>query len=188
MQIGALCLAVCFLMSCSEVKDFSSNPQLNDSNDIEKPGTNTHTQSAKAEINGELGGSLAMTKNYVNPYGEDVTVTASLTVPEGAYSGTKNISITSNDKDLSITFSPKSEFIKPLKLSLSFTGVNLARRGIDVNKTVDFYYIYPNGKVELVKNNGIIVNVSQGRIEVNSAELNHFSRYAFSNKKGGSSK
>lgn len=120
-NLSSIVLSIILISSCSEIKDFTNNPALHDTNEIDKPGTITHLQSAKAEINGESGGTLSIEKNYINPYGENANVSVTLVVPVGAYLGTKNISMTTNDKDLSITFSPKSDFAIPLKLSLSFT-------------------------------------------------------------------
>ncbi|UCH66355.1 MAG: hypothetical protein JSW63_04295 [Ignavibacterium sp.] len=75
-------------------------------------------------------------------------------------------------------FGPLMQFEEDVTLDLVFTGLDLT--SIDPNG-IDFVYVNEDGSVEQIEYEDINVNVSTGRIEVEEAELSHFSRYGFVN-------
>ena len=125
-------------------------------------------------IVGDNGGSIELHNGYLGKNGK-VTIDAELSVPSGAYSGSKNIAMQVGN-DAGIDFSPSMVFNFPLTLTLKFTGVDL--KGVDPN-SLNFYYFAPDGSTQLVQSDSIIVDVQSGTLEVINAKLPHFSRYTW---------
>jgi hypothetical protein len=134
--------------------------------------------SVKKTINGEKGGVILLAGFYKNMDDKLVTTIATLTIPKGAFEGTREISITADKKEPVLSFSPDMKFSVPLKLNLSFTGLDLKKLGLDEDNT-RFNYIADDGKIENVPNDGIDVGTFRGSLTVKRARLEHFSRFGF---------
>ena len=131
------------------------------------------------KINGSQGGFLTMFESYPGgPFGT-VTIDAELVFEQGCYPGNKDISMTNDDFNCATTLEPSFEkFNGVVTFNIKYTGINL--NNIDPNN-VKFAYIAPGGELEYAANEGIIVNVSTGTIQVVNAKIDHFSRYGFVN-------
>jgi hypothetical protein len=135
---------------------------------------NTYTVSKT--IDGSKGGTIELTQVFKDD-GNWALVTAKLTIPRGAFSGTKLISYTVNTETAGIDFSPTGmTFNKNLSLDIIFTGVNisgyqasnLSFAYLDANSIVPAKFTYANA------------NIAQGMLVVLGAQISHFSRYGWS--------
>ena len=135
-----------------------------------------NTYTASKSIDGSKGGTVELTKVFKDD-GNWALVTAKLTIPKGAFSGTKVISYTVNTETAGIEFSPNAtDFDKNLSLDLVFTGVNisgyntseLAFAYLDGNYIVPAKFTYANA------------NIAKGLLMVLGAQINHFSRFGWS--------
>jgi len=130
-------------------------------------------------IDGDVGGRMIMEKYYIASNGDSITIFADLRIPAGAFTGTETISITVDDEYAAIQFLPSMVFAKKLRLFQSFRGLDLSNYS---NATLDFVFIDDEGNVELIKKNGIQVNLPQGFVRVQNAKILHFSRYGWIRK------
>ncbi len=130
--------------------------------------------SASQLISGSNGGSVQLHNSYMSG-NTQVTIDAELSVPAGAFTGSKTISMQIGD-DAAIDFSPSSVFNIPLVLNLKITGVDLT--GINPND-INFYYFAQDGSVFSVQNDGITIVPQTGTLEITNAKLPHFSRYGW---------
>ena len=93
-----------------------------------------NTFTASKSIDGSKGGTIVLSQIFKNN-GNWALVTAKLSIPKGAFSGTQVISYTVNTETAGIDFSPSPQsFQKNLSLDLTFTGVKLV--GYDASKLV----------------------------------------------------
>ncbi len=129
-----------------------------------------------SKINGKQGGELSLSKSFTGYNNTTITITSSLTVPGGAYNGVEWITQAVSSSFTASDFSPSMTFDEPLILNLKYTGLDL--RGINPN-TINFYYIAEDGTLQIAPNDGIIVNINTGTLEVKNAVIPHFSRYGF---------
>ena len=86
--------------------------------------------------------------------------------------------MTIDDQFAAVSFTPEMVFSIPAELNLKFEGINLDTLNV-VTGDYDFVYIDDYGNIELVAYNAIHVNESKGKIWVNKADINHFSRYGW---------
>ena len=131
------------------------------------------------EINGSVGGRMIMDKYYIADDGDSIIIHADLRIPEGAFQGTKMITMTVDNEYAAIHFYPEMIFADTLKLFQSFEGLHLENYSTG---TLDFVYIHDDGSIELIKKNGIQVINPQGIVRVQNAKLLHFSRYGWIRK------
>ena len=136
-------------------------------------------------IDGSDGGSIQLQGQFVNAYGDIVTVDTKLTIPSNSFFGIKVISIRTDSYSPVLTFEPNSYFNNPLSLNLKFTGIHLERYALQDGKT-DFVCILPDETIEVVKADGLSIDIVKNKAEVLGAKLKHFSRYGFIRKTGQS--
>ena len=135
-----------------------------------------NTFTASETIDGSKGGIINLTQVFKGD-GDWAKVTAKLTIPKGAFSGTEVISFTVNTDYASIEFSPNTtNFDHDLSLDLIFTGVNLS--GYD--ETNLFFSYLDGNSIVPAKHTFIKVNKGYGLLKVLGAQISHFSRYAWS--------
>ncbi len=130
------------------------------------------------DINGEYGGEFTANFSYQGgPFGQ-VTVESELEFDRNSFQGTVEITQTLDSEFAALKFGPSMQFNKDVELDLIITGLDLS----NVNpNTLDFVYIDENGTIEYVDYDKIIMDASTGTIEVDDADLTHFSRYGFVN-------
>jgi hypothetical protein len=135
-----------------------------------------NTYTAAQSIDGKKGGTVELSQTFRNN-GSWALVTAKLTIPKGAFSGTQVISFTVNTETAGIDFSPNAiSFNKDLNLDLVFTGVDIS--GYDASK-LKFAYLDGNTIVP-ARFTYVNANIAQGLLVVLGAQINHFSRYGWS--------
>jgi hypothetical protein len=139
-----------------------------------------NSYTASKSIDGSKGGTIELSQVFKNN-GNWALVTAKLSIPKGAFSGTQVISYTVNTETAGIDFSPSPQsFQKNLSLDLTFTGVNLV--GLDASKLV---FAYLDGSTIVpAKFTYVNANIAQGLLVVLGAQLSHFSRYGWSTLDG----
>ncbi|NJD23169.1 MAG: hypothetical protein FIA82_10960 [Melioribacter sp.] len=130
-----------------------------------------------ALINGNKGGELEVEGKFGISKSGVVEVHGALNIPQGAFKGFKTISMSADKGSTSVTFGPSgSYFDKSLLLDLEYKGLNLI--GIDVTK-IKFVYLSSDGIYSIIPNDGIQVDVKEGKLEVHGAQIDHFSRFGF---------
>ena len=133
-------------------------------------------------INGAQGGSVELQGQYINAYGDIVTVNSKLSIPSNAFFGIKVISIRTDSYSPVLSFQPNSFFNNKLTLDCKFVGMQLARYNLKSGRT-DFVYMSDNNLTfEVVKTDGLSINLENNTAEVKGAKLEHFSRYGFIRK------
>ena len=133
-------------------------------------------------IDGEKGGLIVIHKVEKKDH-RFILTTGTLFIPQGAFKGVKEIKIFTSSENASVQFYPPMQFDRPLILNLLFTGIDNAEfdsLGLLGSGQIGFYFIPDQGPRELISNDGIIFKLVGGRLGVNNARLNHFSRYCWS--------
>ena len=119
----------------------------------------------------EVEGKLGIAKSGV------VEVHGRLDIPSGAFKGSKTLYMSADKSSTSVTFGPSgTHFDKYLLLDLKYDGLNLD--GVDVSN-IKFVYLSSDGIYSIIPNDGIQVDVKEGKIEVLGARIDHFSRFGF---------
>lgn len=181
-------LSVLFF-GCSNPVEHSLDPISSETTTIHKsyddesanPVTLPYELYVEKIINGAQGGSLVLQGEYINAYGDRVTVYSKLSIPSNAFFGLKVISMRTDRYNPVLIFEPGSYFNSLLSLDVKFVGMELQRYGLRTGKT-DFVYIAPNQSVEVIKNDGLSIDLVEKKAEVKGAKLQHFSRYGFIRK------
>lgn len=129
-------------------------------------------------IDGNDGGEIEFDYEYQTSEDNTISISAELEIPKGAFDGVKEISMIFNNETATISFYPHIVFNDPVEFEIEYTGIDLS--GLNPN-SVDIIFQNYDGTIEYVEYDEIIMNVSTGTIEVDDAELTHFSRYGFVN-------
>lgn len=174
-----------FLIILSGCADLNSPPNP-DSNGVSKSLLKLPTPSSSLlsgfttaqDINGSVGGSINIYHEYYDVNNHLIKIYGTLTIPQGAFSGTKNINIVVSSDFAMVDFFPSpTTFNVPLLLDLTYEGVNL--NGID-EEDIDFYYIDGNSVDFIQINKGSKECDSQlGKLSVVNAVVGHFSRFGW---------
>lgn len=127
-------------------------------------------------IDGTIGGSLEIDFKLRDEKIR-IKIKASLTIPPGAFSGTRIIWMVINNEIGSIWFYPHLVFSIPVQFDIKYEGIDLS----DINPgTIDFIYQNNDGSLESVDYELLVMNVESGFLKVKNASLLHFSRYGWS--------
>ena len=172
-----------FLFGCSDLGTNNTTQPVSSSKQIVKlPAkaslSKASTLSVSKDVNGDRGGVISLHGSYTDANGNNIRTLAELLIPRGAFDGTVNISMATDNEYAGLDFAPHMTFDKPLRLTLAFSGLNLQQLGI-TKDNVGFYYVDDSGNLMEIRNNGIFLNFRTGTITVVGAQINHFSRYAF---------
>ncbi len=127
-------------------------------------------------INGSSGGEIIIDYSYNGGIHGEVKIIAKLSFRSGSFSGTKAITMTIDDVNGTITFSPSMNFNKDAELYLKLEGLNLY--GINPGD-IDFVYHNPSGGFAPIRYKEIKVDISSGTLELKEGNIPHFSRYGF---------
>jgi len=131
-------------------------------------------------INGETGGVIYLTGLHIGPNLSVITMSATLTIPPGAFEGETDITLTADYETPGIICEPDMEFSIPLELDLLYIGLDLFALQLFPGQ-VDFGYIGGKDVVfEPCEYDGIDINLLAGLLGVRKARLHHFSRYGYS--------
>ncbi len=177
-----IALMIPFMIGCSDsIVNPDPTTQVNNNQKSwislpKNPGmTVENDYSASKVINGDIGGNVQLNINYVTKSAVNVIISAEITVPEGAYSGDKNITMIINSTNGTATFYPSPEtFNKPLVFNLRVSGVNI--NGVDP-ETIDYVYLAPDGSFAPIEYQNMMVN--GGILILKNALIPHFSIYGW---------
>ena len=178
--------SVLFFFGCDERTDITSPGSSSDQQEInwitlpspEGLSVNTLSFTATKMIDGSYGDKILLDEQYEGgPFGS-VTINAELKIPRSSFTGTEELTMTCFPEEGTVKFGPSMVFNRDLKFTLEFTGLDLTN--VDPN-TVKFCYIASDGSLVETENNGIEVNLGNGKLKVMAALIPHFSRYGFVN-------
>ncbi len=129
-------------------------------------------------LDGKKSSGMTMYKTYSGgPFGT-VIIDAGLFFPRNSFTGIKTFWMTNDGSTCVSTFGPSTVFNSSLTYNITYTGIDLT--GINPS-TVKFAYIADNGSVQYAENDGIVVGLATGKLQVINARIPHFSRYGFVN-------
>jgi hypothetical protein len=132
-------------------------------------------------VDGSIGDTMSISASYMGDNGQLVTLNVSMTIPAGAFSGVRTITLTADDKYAALSCSPSMVFDKSLLLDYSYTGLNL--KSIDLPKAKSgFYFIPDSGILEEIATNSFLIDKKSGILSVTGAQIKHFSRFGWSTK------
>ena len=186
LSISILLLFSLTLISCSDTVLNNPNPANSGNSGLQKPAdfsssnvtqTISHTTVSKT-INGNLGGTIRLTGIYVGLDLRIITVDGTLSIPAGAFQGTKTITLFADYSTPGIICEPSMEFDVPLTLDLKYIGLDLRHLGFNHNNII-FAYLEDDGSAKPVVNEGIDFGLLSGLLGVRQAKIEHFSRYGF---------
>lgn len=142
----------------------------------------TETIVASAQIDGAIGGQITIQQDIIDSTGRVINIYANLVVPIGAYQGIKTISMEVDWKNASVDFNPSMQFDNSLTFGFMLTNLPLAQMGYRHGDSVKFVYIDPSGNTFPILSKEVSMNYYWGRLRVNNARIQHFSRYGFIRK------
>ena len=171
-------------VGCSQFENNITEPEIKTLSENIDTVNNIHEDSltsvfASKEIDGAIGGQITIQQDVVDSTGRVINIYVDLIVPIGAYQGIKTISMRVNWKTASINFYPSMQFDSSLTFHCMFTGLPLAQMGFQNGDTVKFVYIDKLGNTYPILNKEVSMNYNFGRLRVNNAKIQHFSRYGF---------
>jgi hypothetical protein len=105
-----------------------------------------------------------------------IQITANARFQRNSFSGQRYITMSINDEFGTATFSPSGTFSKPVIYNLTIMGLDLS--GVNPSK-VKFVYFASNGNYYQPKYKYLYVEKQSGKLQINDAELPHFSRFGF---------
>lgn len=143
-----------------------------------RDGMGVESQTYSQYIDGANGGEFQRSYTYQNSSGQTIYQFANMDFLPGAFSGTKNISMTFNTGGAAMDFGPGMQFNADVEYTYVITGLDLT--GINPN-TLQFVYIDANGNMYAVEYDYVTMDTSTGMLKVKNAILPHFSRYGFVN-------
>jgi hypothetical protein len=184
-----LALAGLIFQGCTDIKLNNVTPPVKGTFSLisipGKTGLSSETAfSTTSTIDGSVGGTMTMNQSYMGDNGRQVTLSLIMTIPPGAFSGVKTITLTADDHYAALICTPSMAFDKSLSLDFSYTGLSLNSTNL-ANGRQGFYFISDSGDLENIANNSMVINKNLGRVLVNGAVINHFSRYGWATIDGG---
>ena len=105
-----------------------------------------------------------------------IQITANARFQRNSFPGQRYITMSINDQYGTATFSPSGTFSKPVIYNLTIMGLDLS--AVNANN-VKFVYFAPDGKYYQPKYRQLLVEKQSGKLQINDAELPHFSRFGF---------
>lgn len=129
-------------------------------------------------IDGDVGGDFYLDTTYVNYQGREINVFAHLKIKPAAFQGVSLITMKLNPEKSHIHFSPELIFSKDVKLSVTYTGIDLSALGYTRSGHYDFVF-FDKGGTETILNDESKVDMEKQEIKVKNAKLEHFSRYGW---------
>lgn len=140
--------------------------------------TASHILSISKLIDGESGGELLIDTAYTNYQGRQIEVYGKLTIKESAFQGSEYITMKLNPESATIKFFPELVFENDVKLSVTYTGIDLVALGYTTSGHYDFVF-FDKGGIEITLNDESKVDMDKQEIKVKNAKLEHFSRYGW---------
>ena len=184
-----LALAGLILQGCSDIKVNNVTPPVKGTFSLipipGKTGLSTENSfSTTSTIDGSVGGIMTMNQGYKGDNGQQVTLSLTMTIPAGAFSGVQTITLTADDHYAALICTPSMVFDTSLSLDFSYSGLSLNNTNLQNGKQ-GFYFISDSGSIEDVVNRSMVINKRRGTVVVTNAQINHFSRYGWATIDGG---
>lgn len=177
-----------FFIGCSDQNNTITEPsqsteqlsKIRLGSDIILPVLPTKILTITDVVIGAIGGIIKLESEVLNSDGKLISTFSELTIPAGAFEGTEKISLIVNVDDATISFYPHMNFKRTCYLNFHVKNLNLYKLGFKpTDKRVNFVYFDDSGSIEPITNAGTYINFPSGLLKVESAEINHFSRYGF---------
>jgi hypothetical protein len=178
-----LALAGLIFQGCSDIKLNNVTPPVKGTFSLipipGRTGLSSETAfSTTSTIDGSVGGTMTMDQSYMGDNGKLVTLSLTMTIPPGAFSGVQTITLTADDQYAALICSPAMVFDQSLSLDFSYTGLTLNSKNL-VNGKQGFYFVSDSGYLEIIDNKGMTIDKKKGTVVVSTAKINHFSRYGW---------
>ena len=183
-----LALAGIVLTGCSDVKLNNANqPEKATYKLVQIPGktglSNETVYTTTCIIDGSIGGTMTINASYMGNNGQSVSLNVSMTIPAGAFSGVRTITLTADDQYALLVCSPSMTFDKNILLDFSYTGLDI--KTVDLPKYKNgFYFISDSGNLEAIASNGFLIDKKSGSLSVTGAQIPHFSRFGWATING----
>jgi hypothetical protein len=177
-----LFVTLLFFSGCDQVTEINApqerviNKQL--INLPQKVGLGVETITYTQDIDGAIESEFQRTYSYQTSSGGTIFQFGDLDFFPGAFTGTKNISMTFNTGGAAMEFGPAMQFQARVDYTYKITGLDLT--GVNPN-TLDFVYIDASGNMYAVEYDYVTMDAATGMLKVVNAVLPHFSRYGFVN-------
>jgi hypothetical protein len=137
-----------------------------------------NTFSVTETIDGDEGGTIKIKESYLARNGKTVKIDGKLKVKKLSFTGVVDITMTIDDVFAAVSFTPAMVFSEPAELKLKFEGIELENLHF-LSGEYEFVYISDNWDIEPVNYNSMQVEESKGKLQVNKADINHFSRFGW---------
>ncbi len=129
-------------------------------------------------IYGDQESLLEINTGYAGgPFGW-ISITANARFQRYSFTGQRYVTMSINDDFGTASFSPSGTWVKPVIYNLTIMGIDLSN--VDPSK-VTFVYMAPDGNYYKAKYKSIYVEKQSGKLQIQNAELPHFSRWGFIN-------
>lgn len=131
-----------------------------------------------------VGGTLSVNyRDYDIETGQRLAVKASIMVPPNALAQSTWLTMGLNEEILEtsvdLTFGPHGvSFAKPALLNISAKGLDLSSVPADAQVNL-YYFNETTGQFEVMRTEGLFVDLAKGILICRNGQLPHFSRYAF---------
>ena len=129
-------------------------------------------------IDGSIGDTMTINASYMGDNGRLVTLNLTMTIPAGAFSDVRTITLTADDQYAALSCSPSMVFDKSLQLDYTYTGLDIKSLNLPKH-TNGFYFISDSGNFEAIPSTGFLIDKRTGTLSVTGAQINHFSRYGW---------
>jgi hypothetical protein len=180
--IFSLFLSAVLLLGCTDSPISPTEPDNQSYQLIKLPpksGMSVETVYSKTElIDGQTGGDIRIKEYYFTDNHQIVKIDAKLTIPKNAFTGSVNITMAIDDEYAAVSFGPSMVFDQPLEFDLKINGLDSSVL-TSSSGSYKFIYVADNGSTEDVANDGVDLDDMLKGLTVHNAQINHFSRYAF---------
>ena len=129
-------------------------------------------------IDGSVGDTMTINASYIGDNGKLVTLNLTMTIPAGAFSDVRTITLTADDHYAAVSCSPSMVFDQSLQLDYTYTGLDIKSLNLPKH-TNGFYFISDSGNFEAIPSTGFLIDPRKGILSVTGAQINHFSRYGW---------
>jgi hypothetical protein len=128
-------------------------------------------------IDGSRGGTVSLSTYYKGGTFGKVTINSEIQFPKGAFTGKVLITMDVDDALTVTTFGPSMVFAADAIYNVTYTGLDLSNS----NTNITFMYLAPDGTLQPVVHDGVVIDKKIGKLQVINARIPHFSRYGFVN-------
>ncbi|MCB9209768.1 MAG: hypothetical protein H6610_05650 [Ignavibacteriales bacterium] len=126
-------------------------------------------------VDGNKGDKLFIKYSWMDKNNQMVNLQANLIIPRNAFEGELTFDIKFDLENYFVELYPSPfTFEKPVYLNLLFSGIDLS--GIDEN---NYSFDYVDGEPENIKYNYMNIDIENKLLEVQEAQIPHFSRYGW---------